>query len=128
MEFDEILIETRSGGQWSGDYFYLVKKNDLFGIVVCGYGSCDHCDALEIAQRLGTVTALRDDIYNQITWRSYEAMKTYSIEKDFDLEWYGWDDLGQKFIEAFQNYFKIEKVNRATSCHQCDWENEHECA
>lgn len=46
---DVEVLETKTFGSYQGDYAWLIKQNDLYGVVFAGYGSCASCDAWQAA-------------------------------------------------------------------------------
>lgn len=65
----EILADEREDN-YQGDWFFVVKRKDApqYGWVVCGFGSCSACDALEGAGSYEDLESLRDSIWNDIRW------------------------------------------------------------
>lgn len=115
----EVLVEE-SDDDYQGDTYVFLRNDDMYGILIFGWGSCSGCDALEsiscwktsgcsekhISETLKSLTEFRDEMYESITWRKLKEMKEYIEVKDFKLEWYGNTKTGRKFVTEVQSYLK----------------------
>ena len=77
------IVDSMCFGAYQGDEVVLVKKDDKYGILIFGYGSCTGCDALQAAwdddeswekehayteENMGNLIALRDSLVGNIRW------------------------------------------------------------
>lgn len=85
------IIKDWNIGDYQGDAIYLIKKDDKFGFVVVGYGSCSYCDALQSCENQQEVDALRQSIINSIFWGTAEEILDYAIN-DHSNRWYFYAD------------------------------------
>ena len=97
----EVIIEV-DDHNWQGDILFLLKsktKDDLYGYLTFGYGSCCGCDAYQRAELFGLeeLEKLRDELINQI----------HSDSKDQLMEWlfntHDWEGthLDKELVEEF---------------------------
>jgi len=97
----EVIIEVNDNN-WSGDILFLLKsktKDDLYGYLTFGYGSCTGCDAYLRAEAVGLeeLEKLRDELISQI----------HSDSKDQLMEWlfntHDWEGthLDEELVDEF---------------------------
>lgn len=112
FEFDEIIVFLEDN-DYQGDSFYLVKKNNEYGLLIFGWGSCSGCDELAginySYNKTEELKVFQNQLWNSITWRNLNDMIDYVENKDFSLEWYGSSyGVGRKFVAEVKKYFSIE--------------------
>lgn len=97
--FGTILDSVKNKG-YDGDTIYLLQKDNQFGYLVVGWGSCSGCDALMSCNTFAEIDALIEQLYLGIVWYdSKEELYNYINNKDCDLEYSSglWKEL-QKII------------------------------
>lgn len=92
MEVDRLVEVTDN--DYQGDTRLLLWKDDKYGFLAFGWGSCSGCDALEAAadyEGYDAVVSLRDELWESVTWfDSKEDALSYFQSKDWDLDyWHG---------------------------------------
>lgn len=96
-QFGEILIRV-DDGDYQGDSYLIYKKENSYGYLIFGWGSCSGCDALKACNTIQEVQELMDNLYNDIIWfTSLAELKNYFADKDWQLE-YSWH------IEEFKDF------------------------
>jgi thioredoxin-related protein len=103
-EFGEILINIYDDS-YQGDWRVLIKKDNKYGILIFGFGSCSGCDALQSCRTYEEVDKLIEEMYNNIFWfDDLESCKKWVRERDWELQ-YSWHcDETKDFIEKVLNY------------------------
>lgn len=88
-EFGEILVQVDED-DYQGDSYLLYKKDNQYGFLVFGWGSCSGCDALQACNNIDEVQELMDQLYNDIKWfDSLEEVKEYLSNVDIqELKYY----------------------------------------
>ena len=84
------IVKNWNIGDWQGDEVYLLKKDNKFGFVVIGYGSCSYCDALQSCENQEEVDELKASIVKDIFWGTAEEVQAYAINDDA-VRWYFYD-------------------------------------
>lgn len=97
-EFGEILLQV-DDDDYQGDSFLIYKKDNKYGLLIFGWGSCSGCDALQACDDIDEVQELMDSLYNSITWfDSLQELKNYISNNDImELKWYCHSDTFKKF-------------------------------
>jgi hypothetical protein len=67
------IVDCTDCGSYQGDLVYALRsETGEPGILICGYGSCSYCDALQAAgDEPDAIIALRDSIANDVVWGQY---------------------------------------------------------
>ena len=100
------IVADFHDADYQGDSYYLLQNGNEYGILIFGWGSCSGCDALEGSYgSTEDLTALRDELWESVVWRSRASMKDYVSAKDFKLEWYGHRSAGEEFIAELKHRF-----------------------
>lgn len=103
-EFGNIIIKIDEDG-YQGDSFILYKKDDKYGFLTFGWGSCSGCDALQGCKNIEEVQELMDSLYNSIQWfDDLKSAKSYFETRDFDLDWMGHSQAFKDFIKEVLLY------------------------
>ena len=104
-QFGEILIKV-DDDDYQGDSYLIYKKENYYGYLRFGWGSCSGCDALQACNTIQEVQELMDALYKSIIWfTSLAELKKYFANKDWALE-FSWH------IEYFKNFVnQVEKLN-----------------
>lgn len=105
----EVIIEVSEHG-WQGDILFLLKsktKDDLYGYLTFGYGSCCGCDAYQKAELFGLeeLEKLRDDLINSVHADSKDNLFMWLL-KEHDWEGTFLDkDLVESFLITVKNWY-----------------------
>lgn len=80
-EFGEILVQVDEDS-YQGDSYLLYKRDNQYGFLIFGWGSCSGCDALQSCDNIDEVQELMNQLYSDIKWfDSLEKVKKY-LSKD----------------------------------------------
>ena len=80
-EFGEILVQVDEDN-YQGDSYLLYKRDNQYGFLIFGWGSCSGCDALQSCDNIDEVQELMNQLYSDIKWfDSLEEVKKY-LSKD----------------------------------------------
>ena len=101
------IIDHEDEDAWQGDSWYLFKQDD-YGYLVFGWGSCSGCDALQGCENFDEVTDLLNRLHDSIIWKSREEMLEYFETKDWKLEYYGKNPEFKKFKARVIKHLKRE--------------------
>lgn len=103
-QFGEILIRVDEA-EYQGDSYLIYKKDNSYGYLRFGWGSCSGCDALQACSTMQEVQELMDSLFNDIIWfDSLAELKDYFAKKDWALE-YSWH------IDYFKDFVnQVEKL------------------
>ena len=102
-EFGEILVQVDEDN-YQGDSYLLYKKDNQYGFLVFGWGSCSGCDALQACSSIDEVQELMNQLYSDIKWfDSLEGVKEY-LSKDSiqELKYYYTSKEFKQFKELCQ--------------------------
>ena len=97
-EFGEILLKVDED-DYQGDSFLIYKKDNKYGLLIFGWGSCSGCDALQACNNIDEVQELMNSLYDSITWfDSLQELKNYiSNNAIMELKWYCYSDVFEDF-------------------------------
>ena len=96
---DEIIMQY-SVGDYSGDYYFVIKLKSYYGFVSIAYGSCSGCDALEGCESLDELNSLQNSVWNDIRWFStLDDLKQWAIKYD----WEGCEYISGEQLIEFKN-------------------------
>ena len=87
--FGEVLNQVELGS-YQGDTTALLQKDNLYGLLQFGWGSCSGCDALQGCNNINELVELYEDLRNSIRWISKEEMLKFFKEHDWEggHSWY----------------------------------------
>jgi hypothetical protein len=86
-EFGNIILQ-KDEQDYQGDSFLIYEKDDKYGYLTFGWGSCSGCDALQGCNSISEVQELMDRLYSSIEWfDSLDALKEYFEETDWTLQY-----------------------------------------
>lgn len=86
-EFGNIILQ-KDEQNYQGDSFLIYEKDDKYGYLTFGWGSCSGCDALQGCNSISEVQELMDRLYSSIEWfDSLDALKEYFKETDWPLKY-----------------------------------------
>lgn len=86
-EFGNILLQ-KDEQDYQGDSFLIYEKDDKYGYLTFGWGSCSGCDALQACNTIDEVQELMDKLYSDIKWfDSLDALKEYFEKTDWTLKY-----------------------------------------
>jgi len=90
---------------YQGDTRVIYLKDNKYGYLNFGWGSCSGCDVLQGCGNMADIQELMDGMNESIKWfDSLADLKEYFKSKDWELE-YSCNDEGQKeFIEQVMQY------------------------
>ncbi len=104
LEAEEVeILAWETFGDWSGDYAVVVKRNELLGFLVIGYGSCSGCDALEGCDTKEEYDALMLSVLSNISWGGPDFIRSKITNLFDDNNWYR-NDAG--FVDSIANLLK----------------------
>lgn len=109
--FGEILIRV-DDLDYQGDSRILYKKNNKYGFLVFGWGSCSGCDALQSCGTMKDIEDLRSSLEKNIEWfPTLEELQTRVKNKDWELD-YSWHcEETKDFIKQVLAYGKDTSTN-----------------
>lgn len=103
-EFGTILTQI-DDEDYQGDSRVLLKKDNKYGILIFGWGSCSGCDSLQACDSYEEIDQLIESFYNDIIWfDSLEDCKKWVRERDWELQYCFHCDETKQFIENVLNY------------------------
>lgn len=77
QSFGHVIVRTDED-DYEGDTFVLLGKDDRYGFLVFGWGSCSGCDALQACGSFAAIDTLITQLENTIHWfDTFEAAQTY---------------------------------------------------
>ena len=122
-----VLVETNTGG-YSGNSLYLLHRDGRFGLLIFGWGSCSHCDAIQSCDSREDVQELCDLLFSQIKWREmWESMRELIFADSLPLAdtWRGEDyDASQSWWTGTHLYdYEVEQFQEAVR----KWERKATC-
>ena len=98
-ELGNILIQV-DDSDYQGDSRYIITKDNKFGFLVIGWGSCSGCDALQSCSTFDEIQELFEHIQKDVKWfDSKEELKKYFTEKDWELDFCSHEDERNQFIK-----------------------------
>lgn len=104
--FGEILHQV-DDEDYQGDIRFFLKNGNKYGWYIVGYGSCSGCDWLHGCETMKEKQDLINEIEREIEWfDSLDDIKERFRTKDWELEWYGQQDLNKEFVNYILNYNK----------------------
>lgn len=100
------VLAWETFGSYQGDYAVVVKKDDMLGFVVIGYGSCSGCDAFEACDTKEEYDTLMLDTLSSIQWGGPEAIRSKITNLFDDNNWYRHDN---GFVDSIAKLLKAIK-------------------
>jgi len=82
------VINTTYLGNYSGDALMILRRDNKFGLLIFGYGSCSGCDALKACNDYKDLYNLREALHKSVIWKEYTEFVEYLKDKDWDAEFY----------------------------------------
>lgn len=102
-QFGEIIIQV-DDNDYQGDSRLLYKKEDMYGYLQFGWGSCSGCDALQGCETYEDLQRLSDSLETSIQWKTLQEMKDFFDKHDWEGD-YSWHESEQKlFIQKCKDY------------------------
>lgn len=101
----KILIQVDENG-YSGDSLFLIHdiKQDEYGYLCVGWGSCSGCDALQACKNAKELRELQQEIVNNIIWKSNKKdIYNFIMNKDYEGEFIN-NNLYLEFIDKLSNW------------------------
>lgn len=98
-QFGTILLKV-DDKDWQGDSRILYEKDNLYGYLQFGWGSCTGCDALQSCTNIKEIQELMDRLCNSVKWfdSAKEALKFF-IEHDWQGDYSYHQEEQKEFIE-----------------------------
>lgn len=107
LEAEEIeILAWETFGSYQGDYAVVVKRNEMLGFLVIGYGSCSGCDALEACDTQEEYDSLMSSVLNSISWGGADFIRNKITNLFDDNSWYRHD---AGFVDSIANLLKAIK-------------------
>ncbi len=73
---------------YQGDSRIIFEKDNKFGFLIFGWGSCSGCDSLQACESIQDVQDLMDSLNEQVSWfDSLDELKSYFAKKDWSLDY-----------------------------------------
>lgn len=87
--FGTILLQV-DDTDYQGDSRVLYEKDDLYGVLIFGWGSCSGCDALQACGTPQEVEELAITLYQSIQWLPLKEQLAYMKNHDWagDFSWH----------------------------------------
>lgn len=102
--FGNIVFQFNDS-DYQGDSFLLYRKDEKYGILIFGWGSCSGCDALQACTSFEDVDDLINELKDSIAWFSNKEMLCeYVKNKDWEAEYYYRSYAGKDFLKALLNF------------------------
>lgn len=95
-KFGEVIADATLGA-YQGDNLYLLRDGDMWGVLVCGYGSCSGCDALEGCEGDEDVARLVNDLRGDVVWGSRADALAYVTSEWRGFSYYSDSPDGEAF-------------------------------
>ncbi len=93
------ILEWQTFGDYQGDYAIIFKRDNEFGFLVLGYGSCSGCDAMEACSSEEEYVDLMHSVINSIYWGTAEETIARITNEFDDNNWYRNDSSYERSIE-----------------------------
>ena len=107
--FGQILVQVDEEG-YLGDSWILYEKENRYGFLNFGWGSCSGCDALKACENIKEVQDLMTELEKSIIWfDNKESLLDYFIKTDWKGK-YSWQIAEFKtFITHVLNYLDYKE-------------------
>jgi len=93
------VIDHLTMGEYQGDLLMIVKKDNQFGMIVAGFGSCSGCDAFQSCRDdKRKLNKLRDKLCNGVIWKDITSFISYLRTKKWRNEFYCGEEKLPEFI------------------------------
>lgn len=96
------IIIQEDEQDYSGDSYILYRKDDLYGYLNFGWGSCSGCDALQACTSIEEVFSLAQELENDVFWGTLPEVKEYVNSRTSD--YYYNDSTFKIFKTRVNNY------------------------
>ena len=90
QSFGEVLLQV-DDNDYQGDTRVILKKDNDYGLLIFGWGSCSGCDALQACNSYKEIEELRKYLEGSIRWGSADELLTYFQTHDWEGD-YSWHD------------------------------------
>lgn len=88
-EIGIVLVQV-DDADYQGDTRVMYKKDNKYGYLIFGWGSCSGCDSLQACESIDEIQQLINDLVDKVKWfDSLDEIKSYFLTKDWGLE-YSW--------------------------------------
>jgi hypothetical protein len=105
-EFGQIVIQV-DDSDYQGDSRVLYKKDEMYGYLQFGWGSCCGCDALQACESIEEVQNLMNELHSQIKWMSKEDMLKYFKEHDWKGDYSYHQEETKEFVDKVIKYLEV---------------------
>lgn len=78
------IVYSGEFGDYQGDYLVMFKKDNRFGYLQFGFGSCSGCDSYQSCENKEELIDLRDSLNNDIQWKSPKEMISFLENRDWE--------------------------------------------
>lgn len=116
------LVVRQDEEDYQGDTLALYRREEEWGILRVGWGSCSGCDALQGCRSPRAVATLATDLARAIRWGSPADTRHYLLTHD----WAG-DAINQDLVRRFQAQALAVLAGQAPTHRMDFWECRH-CA
>ena len=107
LEKEEVeILAWETFGDYEGDYAIVVKRNEMLGFLVIGYGSCSGCDALEACDTQEDYDLVMKNVRNSISWGGTDFIRNKITNLFEDNNWYRHD---AGFVDSIAKLLKVVK-------------------
>lgn len=105
--FGTVVVEEHEPS-YQGSSWILFTKDNKFGYLKFGWGSCSGCDALQACSNLDEVVQLANGLESDILWGTKEEILQYLKTHDWEGDWDFHNEERIKFVEQAIAY--LEKI------------------
>lgn len=107
------LVEQHDD-DWQGDSRYLFSdpnKDNRYGILIYGWGSCAGCDALDACDSHNERVELRDQLFDSIKWGTAKESLEYMNSHDWKGDYCCSEEFNKSAIEFLEKIIEnMEEV------------------
>lgn len=103
-DFGTILVQV-DDDDYQGDSRVLYRKDDKYGFLIFGWGSCSGCDSLQACNSQQEVAELMESLESSIKWcDTLDELVDYLHSDDRSLNYYAQCDEWKEFVEKVEQY------------------------
>ena len=94
------IVDYLCMGDYQGDLLIIVKKENQFGMISTGYGSCSGCDALQSCDdNPKKLKALQKRLCNGVIWKDITSFIKHLRTKEWQNEYYYGEQELPQFVD-----------------------------
>jgi hypothetical protein len=91
---------------YQGDSWVLYKKDNMYGYLCFGWGSCSGCDALQSCESYEEIAELIEQLKNSVQWFDCAGMNNFLNTHNFELDYCWHKDQLKEFIANAKKYME----------------------